>query len=341
MIVHDLDEFPPPIFIVGPARSGTTLTAKILGRHPDVFSPGETHYFEDIWTRKDALGGLESEVELSRAADRLMTIFGRFNFPDTQDLVDAVIQKETLIDRTDIAGGGYAGLYRAFTQMLAKSQGKMRICDDTPKHLYYLQAILDLFPEAKVVACVRDPRDFLSSYKNYWRRSTESERIKALYHPVITSLLWRSSSNLLLKHINQNKSDRVTLVRYEDLVRSPDREVRRLCDFLEIDYTDELIQVESHNSSFEQSSPGIFTTSVGRWRMRLRPEETWWIQTLARDNMLALGYEVEDVKPERLSLFVSCVTAPFALIRALRANSQKRGPLLRYVSRRSSSLIRQ
>jgi hypothetical protein len=339
MIVHDLEEFFPPIFIVGSARSGTTLTAKILGRHPDVFSPGETHYFEDIWTRRDTLGSLESEAELSCAADRLLTIFGRFNFPDTQVLVEAVIQREALIDRANNVGGGYGGLYSAFTQMLADSQGKLRICDDTPKHLYYLQTILDLFPKAKVIACVRDPRDFLSSYKNYWRRSTESERIKALYHPVITSLLWRSSSNLLLKHINQNKSDRVTLVRYEDLVGSPDREVSRLCGFLELDYTDELIQVKAHNSSFEQSSSGIFTTSVGRWRTGLSPEETWWIQTLAKGNLLAFSYELEDVKPEVLSLLQTCATAPFALVRALRANSQKRGPLFEYLKRRLSATI--
>jgi len=325
---------------VGPARSGTTLTAKILGHHPDVFSPGETHYFEDIWTRRDALGDLESEAELSRAADRLMTIFGRFNFPDTQELVDAVIQKETLVDRVDAAGGGYAGLYRAFTQMLAKSRGKIRICDDTPKHLYYLQAILDLFPKAKVIACVRDPRDFLSSYKNYWRRSTESERIKSLYHPVITSLLWRSSANALFRHARNCCTDRILLVRYEDLVQNPTYEVKRICDFVGLTYSDDMLAVETHNSSFDEpSSPGIFTSSVGRWRTSLDPEEVWWVQTVGQQGMRAFGYQEEPVNLSAIAVFRLFITAPFALGRALHANARKRGPLLGYIARRARPLI--
>ena len=39
-----------PVFIIGTPRSGTTLTAKILGRHSNIFMPGETHFFDDVYS---------------------------------------------------------------------------------------------------------------------------------------------------------------------------------------------------------------------------------------------------------------------------------------------------
>jgi len=330
-----------PIFVVGAPRSGTTLVARIIGRSRDVFAPGETHYFEDVWSRQREIGRLENDLELSRAADRLLTSFGRFNFPEAQRLVNNVVTKQALVERARSLGGGYRGLYLAFMSMLAESVGKTRFCDDTPKHLYYLHTIFSLFPDARVIGCARDPRGFLCSYKNYWMATSpnESVRIKTLYHPIVTSLLWRSSSNLLLKHSRQCCNDRMILVRYETLVEHPEQQTTRICDFLGIDYSDELTQVESHNSSFENPQPGIFTVSVGRWRTCLSSDEVWWTQTLAGDNMHTFGYKSEPVNPPKRALLLASATAPLALVRAIRANTQKRGPLVGYMWRRLLALV--
>ena len=59
-----------PIFVLGMPRSGTTLTAKILGRHQKIFAlaPGETHYFHDVWSRRRELDDLQDDKNLSEAA---------------------------------------------------------------------------------------------------------------------------------------------------------------------------------------------------------------------------------------------------------------------------------
>lgn len=41
-----------PIFVFGIPRSGTTLTAMIIGRHSRLFMSGETHYIDDIYSRR-------------------------------------------------------------------------------------------------------------------------------------------------------------------------------------------------------------------------------------------------------------------------------------------------
>lgn len=332
-----------PIFIVGAPRSGTTLLAKILGRHPEIYAlaPAETNFFEDVWGRRKALGSLQRREEMLAAAQRTATLFGRFNLPDAQAVADRVIDVDTLVEQAMEWGGGYGALYYAFTSQLAAAAGKPRFCDDTPKHLYYIAEILDLFPQAKIVACVRDPRDFLNSYKNLWLRSTEGERIQQLFHPVNTSLLWRSSAAQIHRFTTQICQPQVTSVRYETLVADPAGEVERLCRFLEIDYASSLVEVDSHNSSFEaDAASGIFQSSVGRWKEGLTPEEIWCAQTLSGKYLADFCYEPADIPisiPGVLHLFF---TAPAALLRAVNANKEKRAPVHKYFSRRLQTLLR-
>jgi hypothetical protein len=324
----------PPIFVVGAARSGTTLTGQILGGHPMVFSPGESHFFEDVWSRRDNLGSLMNSAEIEAATDRVMTLFGRYNFPDSQALVDQNVDRDKLVEQTVALGGGYAALYQVFMQTLAHVNAKQRFCDDTPKHLFHLDAIFDLFPDAKVIACIRDPRDFLSSYKNYWRKSTESDRVRALYHPIVTSLLWRSSANAIHVASQHYGPEHFTTFQYEQLVTQPLEEVRRLCDFLELEFSAELIDVSSNNSSFAPNTSGIFATSIGRWQTELEPAEVWWAQVIGRTRMKEFGYRLHAVKPSSGQLVGIALRTPFAFLHALRANKHKRGPMLDYLKRR-------
>lgn len=329
-----------PMFVVGAPRSGTTLVAKIMDRHPDVASLGESHFFEDIWARRVALGDLSTEEELKRAAERALTLFGRFEFPKTQHLVEETFTKESLVDDAKMHGGGYAGLYYALMAGLANALIKKRFCDDTPKHLFYLNTLLDLFPEARVIACVRDPRDFLGSYKNYWKRMTcESEvtRMRSLYNPVLTSLLWRSSANSITRW---RHDPRVRVLRYEDLVTSPDAMIGSVCNFLGLEYSADLLQVESHNSSYEQqTSSGIYATSVGRWRSALTPEELWCVQTLNRGPMSNFDYAIHRTSPSIPRLARILLSTPADFVRAVRVNTDRRGPVLEYVRRRAVALL--
>ncbi len=324
-----------PVFVVGTPRAGTTLVAAILGRTPDIFSPGESHFFEDVWARRQAFGPLNTPEQLAAASGRLLTVFGRFN-QDTQVLVDRLLNRPVLVERALSLGGGYAGLYLAFMGLLTESQGKVRFCDDTPKHLFFLDRIFEFFPDARVIACVRDPRDFLCSYKHFWRRSRHPQRMRALYHPLLTALLWRSSARVLRRTAGE---PRLTWVHYEKLVQAPAVEIRRLCDFVGVAYSEELLSVPAHNSAFVQPAGGIYSTSVGRWRQCLDPAEVWWAQTLTRPDMLAFGYKTVPGRAPFSKLARPQKATPHALWRGLRANNGRRGPLVPYLWRRVAALM--
>ena len=86
-----------PIFVVGPPRAGTTLTANILGRHSRVFMAGENHFFEDIYTRRDDLGDFADPAARRRTVERLSTIYGRHNQQVDQQRVDRLFVDRELV----------------------------------------------------------------------------------------------------------------------------------------------------------------------------------------------------------------------------------------------------
>jgi omega-hydroxy-beta-dihydromenaquinone-9 sulfotransferase len=63
----------PLIFVVGNSRSGTTMMGRILGKHPEIFTFHELHFFEQLWTPIDQNRYL-SKAEAERLAARLICI---------------------------------------------------------------------------------------------------------------------------------------------------------------------------------------------------------------------------------------------------------------------------
>lgn len=107
----------------------------------------------------------------------------------------------------------------------AQKEDKGIVCEKTPRHVYKIKEIKEKFPNAKIVAMIRDSKDVVSSLK---KRSGNFE------HSVQR---WISDNTALLELKNEN---RVKLVRYEDLVTRQESVVHDILKFLELPYTDEV-----------------------------------------------------------------------------------------------------
>jgi hypothetical protein len=325
-----------PVFIVGSPRSGTTLMAGILGQHPEFFSPGETHYFEEIWPGRAEASGNIRRTELEAAASRLYKSLGEHRFVESQEMIESAFKLEELLFRMKTISYDYSGLYTAFIQLLTESFGVERIVDDTPRHVFHLHTIRDIFPQVKVIGMIRDPRDFLASYKGYWRVTGPSEtgRIRSLYHPVVTSLYWRSSTNTLLNHAHNCCKDLIHIVRYEDLVTNPRDIVSEVCTFLGYEFSSSMLIIDSSNSTFDRNGTGIYSSSIGRWRHALEPHEIWIVQRINHDRLSELGYKFEEISTSIVKVLANLISAPFSLVGALWRNRNHVGRIGDYLVRR-------
>jgi hypothetical protein len=331
-----------PIFVVGTPRSGTTLTARILGRHSSVFIPGETHFFDDIYARRQELGEPAEARAAAAIAARLSTLYERFNEPADQQRLQALGGEAALRQLLGTSCHTYGDVLSRFMQFqMRQYPGKRCWGNHVPKDIFYVRDILTFYPEAKFIICIRDIRDFLSSYQNRWKVTSPEhiERIKQLYHPMLTSLLWKAAINQIRVVRALVPLGNLTIMRYEDLASRPEATVHTLCQFLKVAYEEDMLRVEGNNSSFEVQQAGIFSTSMQRWSQHLTHEQVYLAERIAHPQLEQLGYGATHVQPNPLKLLRIVASFPFALSRALYVNRSLRGPMLPYLKQRLSALF--
>jgi len=332
-----------PVFIVGTPRSGTTLTANILGRHSRIFMSEENHFFEDIYAHRSNLGNpANSAIARQRIFSRLSTMYERHNQAVAQLRINKLF---STLDRESACASwmDYKNVLSWIMELQAREMDKPRWGNNTPKDVFYIDEIMAFYPDAKILVCIRDPRDFVLSYKYRWQVTTEDHknRLKSLYHPVITSLLWKSTVKRIPKIKAIVPAENMLIIPYESLVLDSEAVVQKICSVIGEEYEAAMLDITTHNSSEkQQQQQGIFSTSIGKWRTGLPPEEVNVVQQITHTEMNKYDYESEKLSASQIKVVCIYLMSFYALIKALYSNRRNRGPLWPYLSKRISSLRR-
>lgn len=328
------------IFVAGNSRSGTTMMSRVLGSHPSVFTFGELHFFEQMHSPDDTRGLSTSEA--TELAARLLSVqrqgyLGKrepARFREEAGAVVSPLGPEPTAART----------FEAFLRYEATRSGKSLPCDQTPRNVFYIGEILALYPEARVVLMVRDPRDVLLSQKRKWKRRflgargipmREALRAWVNYHPITISKLWTSSVSAGDRFEDDG---RVLCVRFEDLLAHPETEVRRVCEFIGVSFSEDMLNVPRVGSSSGEDRPeqrGIDNARSGGWRKGgLSSTEVFLCQKMTGAPMKRHGYKVAEVSPNPLRLGWSVATLPVKLGLALLLNIKRMRNIRETIKRR-------
>ncbi|MDQ2675442.1 MAG: sulfotransferase, partial [Actinomycetota bacterium] len=210
---------PSAPFVVGVGRSGTTLLRLMLDAHPQMAMPPETHFFESVLAASGRLrfGPEQALLAIREDPRRRWNDFG--------------ITEDELLDRFEaIEPFNVSDALRAFYALYAEKQGKPRWGDKTPTYVKTMRRIQRALPEARFIHVIRDGRDVtLSNNKRMLERGHRDPL------PAETSAArWR-------KRIETARADSAHLdayleIRYEDLVADTEPALRRVCDYLELDF---------------------------------------------------------------------------------------------------------
>src|SRR3954454_16713557 len=294
------------IFVCGASRSGTSMMGTLLGLNDQVRRLPELHFFEEISTEAERAQPLERDkaIDLAnrlllrhrhKSTHRIDTSSTEFR-SQAEDLGDALPPKPTA-----------SLLYAGFLAYICALRGKPIPCDHTPRNVYYLREILGAYPNARVIVMVRDARDVLASQKHRWKMRregfnqlprNETLRLRANYHPVTMSLLWKSAVDAGDRYASDG---RVHVLRFEDLLADGEREVSGLCDFIGLTYSPSMIevpQVKSTFSSWKVDKRGLNPESAGRWaRGALTSREIYLCERWCRAAMARHSYARSGARP--------------------------------------------
>ena len=234
-----------PIFIVGMPRSGTSLLLALLSAHPNIAITPETQFF-GIWMR------MYRHLDSEKPKD--MELFWKA-FSTGRHYLRLGLDTERVHAQASEAGMmTHRSIFTAVMREYAHAKGKNRIGEKSPRHFAYLSTLFDWYPDAKVLFLLRDPRACVASARKApWGNPSVYSQ----------SLTWNESMDCYEEY----KDDpRVMLVRYEELVQTPEPHVRGICDFLGEEYTEKLLDHATH-SSFSDYHP-----SHGMWGVRHRDQ---------------------------------------------------------------------
>lgn len=270
-------------FVVGRGRSGSTLLRAMLDSHPEMAVPPESHFipfFDGHRTRYEDGGGFAPE----RFLEDLLRYsrFQRWGLPEEEVReAFAASPPRTVAD----------AVRRAFA-VYARHQGKARYGDKTPEYVMHLPTLARLFPEARFVHLVRDGRDVTLSYLDVrFGPSTVAE----------SALLWK-------RFVREGRvagralgADRYLELRYEDLVDDPERELHRICAFVDLRYDDAMLRYFERAEEVvsgvvsRRGHRNIFlppTSGLRDWRRDMRPRDVAVFEAVAADLLEELGYEL-------------------------------------------------
>jgi len=261
-----------PIFIVGAPRSGTTLLRSILNRHPAIGLCDETYYFYYVYHRRRAFGDLAVESNRRRVVDRYL---------ETHRIRRLGLEEEPLREALLEQGRDYASLFLALLAFYARSQGKTRCGEKTPQHAFETEHLRRMYPDARLLHLVRDPRDVVASLQ---RMPWASQR------PGVNARLWRSCVAAAERAAAGAGFLRVS---YESLVESPAQEVERICEFLGEAFDPAMLEASGGRADrwwFQRAQEPVRRDRRERWREELREEQVAAVESIAGPWMDTLGY---------------------------------------------------
>ncbi len=308
------------VFVVGNSRSGTTMMGRILGKHPDVYTFGELHFFGQLCAPPFSFKLPKADASKLAAALRCVQREGyRTHGNPRRFLKEAAIFLDGLTAYPETP----ARLFSAFLHHEAAENGKTIPCDQTPRNVFYIKDLLELYPEARIINMIRDPRDVLLSQKRKWKRRflggsdmpmKETFRDWMNYHPITISHIWRTAVNAADQFANH---ERVISIYFEELLTRPEATVKAVCDFANISYTHTMLQVPQVGSSVAEDKPqelGINPHRAHSWQKgELSSAEIYLNQTITAALMKKHNYSRVSIQPNIASLILHLLTFPVKL----------------------------
>lgn len=284
-------------FSAGQAKSGTTLLIALLDGHPQLLVfPEETAYFPTALNKYEKFGR-RAQVDYLTKEALSRALFG--GPPEWEKVDYSHLPTADFCERFQTVAFDPKNMKRDLLVLMMETYAEVlgipldsivRWVEKTPANRRFIPQILKRFPQAKFLITMRDPRAILAA--QIALEKTRKTREFSVYYCVSH---WLQAAQLALRAEQRQIGGIVT--RYEDLVTDPAKPMRRICDFLEISFDENVVLTPTKagkfwagNSATEREFTGVSKERAAAWQQELSVDEIGWVEWHCRRLMPLFGY---------------------------------------------------
>lgn len=271
-------------FIVGRGRSGSTLLASLLNNHPQMIVPEESRFVQELyyqfantkkWTDKKKQ---EFYTEVFRGFEQLDI--------DREDLKEKISKLNEDTSFAKMIQQVYLSVRNKKEKTSIQLMG-----DKNPKYTFWLETLLEIFPQAKFIHITRDYRD---SYLSFMRVEGMKGEKKNLAFQLYR---WNYYHKRILKFKQKIKETQYYHLKYEDLVSDTETTLKKLSGFLQISYNKEMINLsqlerKGIRANIHQSLKETITSSkLHEWKKKMNEKQQLKAMRISGNVARKLSYE--------------------------------------------------
>jgi Sulfotransferase family len=305
-----------PVFIVGPHRAGSTLWHNLIAMAPGMLRLPEPRFLgrprqQDFrFFLRTKVGDLAVDDNVDRMVKVCLSrrhVAGlggvMWKFKDVAVVEDPQLE-QVLATRIKESNREIGSIVRILLEELTRFSGCTRACVKFPVEVRHIPTLVRWFPDSRVVHITRDPRALAMSKAN----DPSGTAIKVAAHPRLAWAIRKAALALVISqyrvsarvHLRCNGVRNYRLFRYEDLLAEPQRTLIDLCEFIGIDFKQEMLEPQKGQHEHQASSitgkqqKAFDPAAAVRWRRVISPFDDWLISRFTRKAMAQLNYEPEN-----------------------------------------------
>jgi LPS sulfotransferase NodH len=283
-----------PLFVVGVDRSGTTLLSLMLDAHSRIAIPYESNFFIRYFQDRELFEDLKDR------SDRLALVKSILSTHYVRKWDWKITPEEVIdLDKCNNLQNTISQIYQAY----AHSFGKDIWGDKSPSYTEHIYLLNDLFPSSRFIHIIRDGRDVALSIMQRWWGPNDF---------VNTIRYWNRTIICARKMLKMLPEERYIEVRFEDLVSDPTREIKRITDFIGVDFEEKMVRDYTktaqqkvgeriHQHHIHLTKPPS-SSQAFKWKKTLKPADQAIAYQIAGETLVELGYP-EGVKSHPLKIF--------------------------------------
>lgn len=217
------------IFLVGSGRCGSTLLQGLIWAHPEIYSCPETHFFQSLQSnsRINQVLGI-SDIAHDPICNRFLSYMIKEHQLDIPDTLPRNITER-------------AQAFVHLMDMVAVSTNNKYWLEKTPGHLHEIEHIKQYVENVVFIHLVRSGTDTVASlwdtFRKFNRENPDWEEAK---YSKLDDLAhnWVDAVNISMSYLSDPQH---CVLRYGDLVANTEAVMHRICEFIQIDYNDSML----------------------------------------------------------------------------------------------------